>query len=167
MEAIPATRYVQTDDGISLAYRITGDGPRDVVWIAGLGYPSDLVADESGFVHLARRLGAFSRVFWYEARGFGASGGSFLDNDPDIVVRDLDVMVDSVLSDQVVLVGWGHSGSAAIRYAVARPERTAGLVLIDSYAHYFAVRTTRLAPPKKSWKIGSHWQRTSGAQDFF
>ena len=130
------TRYVETADGISLAYRITGDGPLDLVWIAGLGYPGELVADEPGFVHLARRLGAFSRTIWYEARGFGASGGSFLDNTPDLLVTDLQAVLDAIDSQQAVLLGWGHSGTVAVRYAVAHPERTAALILVDSYARY-------------------------------
>ena len=39
MDDRSSTRYVETSDGISLAYKITGEGPQDLVWIAGLGYP--------------------------------------------------------------------------------------------------------------------------------
>ena len=45
-------------------------------------------------------------------------------------------MLDAENLERVVLLGWGHSGTVAIRYAVAHPERTSALVLVDSYARY-------------------------------
>jgi class 3 adenylate cyclase/pimeloyl-ACP methyl ester carboxylesterase len=160
-----ATRYVETLDGVSLAYKITGDGPIDLVWIAGLGYPGDLVADEPGFVHLAGRLGRFTRTIWYETRGFGASGGTFTENTPELLVADLTALLDAENLEHVVLLGWGHSGTVAIRYAVAHPERTKALVLVDSYARYvqgvgYSVGPTedeleeRLALARQVWGTG-------------
>jgi class 3 adenylate cyclase len=165
MDGRSSTRYVETPDGVSLAYKITGEGPIDLVWIAGLGYPSDLVSDEPGFVHLAGRLGRFTRTIWYEARGFGASGGTFSENTPELLVADLTALLDAENIASPVVLGWGHSGTAAIRYAVAHPERTKALILVDSYARYvrgddYAVGPTeeeleeRLAFAKQVWGTG-------------
>ena len=136
MDERSPTRYVGAPDGVSLAYKVTGEGPIDLVWIAGLGYPGDLISDEPGFVHLAGRLGRFTRTIWYEPRGSGASGGVFTENSPELLVADLTALLDAEKLQQVVLLGWGHSGTVAIRYAEAYPERTEALILVDSYARY-------------------------------
>jgi class 3 adenylate cyclase/pimeloyl-ACP methyl ester carboxylesterase len=128
-------RYAEATDGVSLSYMTTGEGPTDLVWIAGLGYPVDLIAGEPGFLHLAKRLRTFTRTTWADPRGMGASGGNVLDvfNTHD---GDITAILDAAESAKVVLVGWGHSGTPVIRYASAHPERVTALVLIDSYAHY-------------------------------
>jgi pimeloyl-ACP methyl ester carboxylesterase len=129
------TSFAETADGVRLSYKVIGTGAIDLVWISGLGYPVDLFADEPGFAHLAKRLSAFSRTVWYESRGIGASGGNLLDV-PDTQVGDLTTVLDAAQCDGPVIVGWGHSGTSAARYAATHPERSAALVLIDAYAHY-------------------------------
>jgi hypothetical protein len=32
---IPKTRYARASDGVSIAYQVLGDGPRDLVWVPG------------------------------------------------------------------------------------------------------------------------------------
>jgi hypothetical protein len=32
---IPQTHYAKAPDGVSIAYQVVGDGPRDLVWIPG------------------------------------------------------------------------------------------------------------------------------------
>lgn len=128
-------RYAEAADGVSLSYMTTGEGPTDLVWVAGLGYPVDLIAGEPGFLHLAKRLRTFTRTTWADPRGMGASGGNVLDVF-DTQDGDITAILDAAGLEQVVLVGWGHSGTPVIRYAIAHPERVTALVLIDSYAHY-------------------------------
>ena len=71
------TSYVSAPDGVSLAYQVFGAGPLDLVFFPGLALPIDLLWEDPGFVHFARRLGRFSRTVWHEGRGIGASGGHF------------------------------------------------------------------------------------------
>jgi hypothetical protein len=73
----PVTRYARAPDGVSLAYQVTGDGPLDLVLWPGFSYLTDLLWEDLGFRHIARRLGGFSRTIWHEPRGVGASGGDF------------------------------------------------------------------------------------------
>jgi class 3 adenylate cyclase len=133
----PVTRYAKAPDGVSVAYQVTGDGPLDLVFSPTNSTPIDLGWVARSFVRFARRLGGFSRTTWCEARGIGASGGTFHDRfDDEIVDADLTAVLDAVGCDRVVLVGPSEGGPVAIRYAATHPERVAGLVLINSYAHY-------------------------------
>jgi class 3 adenylate cyclase len=132
----PTTAYLDAPDGVRIAYHVTGAGSMDLVWIAGIGYPFDLLWDEPGFEHLAKRLGAFSRTIWYEGRGFGASGGSYLDRFRETETTDLTGLLDACGCDAAAIVGFSHSGPWAIRYAASHPERVTSLILVDAYAHY-------------------------------
>jgi pimeloyl-ACP methyl ester carboxylesterase len=129
----PVTRYVTASDGVSIAYKATGDGPLELLFVPGLGIPIDLLWDEPNFVRFAKRLGSFSRTVWYEPRGSGASGGEYVDSLSDM---DKTTVLDSAGCGRVVVVGSGNTGPAAIRYAVAYPERVRALVLIGTFAHY-------------------------------
>jgi class 3 adenylate cyclase len=132
----PITRYVKAHDGVSIAYQVTGDGPLDLVLPGTNAWPIDLVWDAPSFVRFARRLGGFSRTVWCEARGIGASGGSFEDRYiDDVVDADLTAVLDAVGCERAVLVGTSEGGPVVIRYAATHPERVRALVLINTYAH--------------------------------
>jgi class 3 adenylate cyclase/pimeloyl-ACP methyl ester carboxylesterase len=137
VEERPHTRYVNTPDGVSLAYQVQGDGPLNLLWGQAGAFPYDLLWDEPSFAHLARRLAGFSRTIWFTPRGFGASGGHVPEvNIEESVTDDLTVVLDDCQCESVTLVGPGSSGPRMIRYAHAHPERIRSLVLIDTFAHY-------------------------------
>ena len=69
MDERPVTRYVTAPDGVSLAYQVIGGGPLDLVFFPGLALPIDLLWEDTGFNHFARRLSRFSRTVWLEGRG--------------------------------------------------------------------------------------------------
>lgn len=132
----PVTRYAKTHDGASIAYQVTGEGPLDVVIFPGLARPIDLLWEDPGFVHFARRIRNFSRMVWLEGRGIGASGGGFADSSADPSGYDLSAVLDAVGSEQVVLVAHGSAVPYAIGYAADQVERVSALVLIDGHAYY-------------------------------
>jgi class 3 adenylate cyclase len=133
----PVTRYAKAPDGVSIAYQVTGAGPLELVLPPTNASPIDLLWDAPSFVRFVRRLGGFSRTAWCEARGIGASGGTFHDRFVDeIVDADLTAVLDAVGCERVVLVGPSEGGPVAIRYAATHPERVTALVLINSWAHY-------------------------------
>ena len=133
----PTTRYAEAPGGVSIAYQVTGDGPIDLVFPPGIGVPIDLLWDEPGFIHFAKRLRQFSRTIWRESMGVGASGGNVLDAFVE-GVRDaeLTVLLDATGCERVVLVGVAGGGATAIRYAATYPERVTALILINTFAHY-------------------------------
>jgi class 3 adenylate cyclase/pimeloyl-ACP methyl ester carboxylesterase len=137
----PIARYTTTEDGVSLAYHVTGDGPVDLVWVPGGAYPFDLLWDEPAFQHVVQRLARFSTTIWAGYRGLGASGGRVLDIFAEGVVdRDMTKFLDDCDRQTVGLVASGMGGPWAISLAVAHPERVTALVLIDTYAHYVRER---------------------------
>jgi class 3 adenylate cyclase/pimeloyl-ACP methyl ester carboxylesterase len=139
MEERPQTRYVNAPDGVSLAYQVFGDGPLDVMWVPPGAFSYDLLWDEPGFAHLARRLAGFSRNIWFTPRGIGGSGDrrSELSTDAEeTIVEDVSVVLDDCQCEKVTLVGPGAPGGRVIRYAHDHPERVASLVLIEAFAYY-------------------------------
>ena len=75
MTDTPETLYTRSADGTNLAYQMSGEGPHDVVFVHGGGVPIDLLSEDPGFIRVRKRLGAFSRTVWFDARGWGASEG--------------------------------------------------------------------------------------------
>jgi class 3 adenylate cyclase len=136
VEERPTTEYYEAPDGVRIAYQITGAEKMDLVWIAGIGFPFDLLWEEPGFARLARRLGNFSRTIWWEGRGIGASGGNFVDRWRGTGDGDLTGLLDACGCETATLIGFMQSGPWAISYAAEHPERVNALVLIDTHSHY-------------------------------
>jgi class 3 adenylate cyclase len=136
-EQVPETKYARSADGTKLAYQVTGDGPLDLVVLHGLAVPVDLMRENPGLVRISKRLGSFSRTIWRDTRGSGASEGDRHGSDnPEVADEDLIAVLDAVGSEQAVLLGYGLSGSSAIRFSATHPERVSALVLVNTWAHY-------------------------------
>src|SRR5580704_8498357 len=58
---------------VHLAYRVFGDGPRDIVLIPGTLSHLELTWERPSFKHLLERLAEFARVVVFEKRGQGLS----------------------------------------------------------------------------------------------
>ena len=66
------TRYARSGD-VHIAYRVFGDGPRDIVLIPGKLSHVELLWEVPSNQHLLKRLTAFSRVIVFDKRGQGLS----------------------------------------------------------------------------------------------
>jgi pimeloyl-ACP methyl ester carboxylesterase len=115
--------------GLRLEYQQWGpaDVSSGVVLVHGLGSSShiwDFVAP-----HLAERS---LRVVALDQRGHGESDQPDTGYDFPSVVEDLTGFVEAVgLSEPSVVVGHSWGASVVLHYAVAHPNRTAGLALVD------------------------------------
>src|SRR5262245_44118952 len=137
MSDATATQYVRSADGTNLAYRVTGDGPLDLMFLTATNFPIDLMWDEPAVVRIGRRLGAFARTIWFDPRGGGASEGTVAWEDAgEIFAADLTAVLDAAGAERVALVGASASGQHAIQFSVSDPERVNALVLLNTYAHY-------------------------------
>ena len=75
MTTIPETRYATTEDGVSIAYQIVGDGPVDLVLeLEGWGNV-EIMWELDALADLFERLSQFSRLVLHDRRGTGLSGG--------------------------------------------------------------------------------------------
>jgi hypothetical protein len=100
------THYRRSADGTNLAYQVSGEGPLQVVWRGAVaGLPFDLLGDDPGFIRVRRRLGAFSRTVWFDARGMGASEGDPRDLlSEGVFDADLTAVLDTVGFDRPAMV---------------------------------------------------------------
>jgi pimeloyl-ACP methyl ester carboxylesterase len=127
----PPIQYVQTSDGVSIAYYAMGGGQGPtVVWME---LPSQLQLEQKLFPDQMRIYRAMSRLgtlVRYDHRGFGLSDRSITKFPLDDLVRDLEAVVDNLALEPFVLVAAGpFTGIIAISYAASHPERVAKLVL--------------------------------------
>jgi class 3 adenylate cyclase len=137
MTTAPETRYIRSADGTNLAYQVSGDGPLDLVFLVGGPFPIDLLSEDPGFIRVRKRLCAFSRTVWSDARGMGASEGDRRDAlRGQISDADLTAVLDAVGFERPALVAEELTGGRAIHFSVTHPERVSALVLVNTYAHY-------------------------------
>jgi class 3 adenylate cyclase len=156
-------RWAQNGD-VSLAFRVLGDGPVDLVFLGGIASHIEVLLEEPGLRRWWERLGSIARVILMDRRGLGLSDR--LDNGRPLTleeeVGDLDAVLDAAGSDRVVIQAYAAGGPLAIHYAARRPERTLALVLYASvivterdeeaaWADSPEERAARVA------RLGEHW----------
>ena len=127
------TRYAKSGD-VNIAYQVAGEGPLDLVLVAG--FVSHLESDweEPRSAHFLERLASFSRLIRFDKRGTGLSdrpGGL-----PDLETRmdDVRAVMDAVGSERAALFGYSEGGPMSCLFAATYPERTAALALYGTYA---------------------------------
>jgi pimeloyl-ACP methyl ester carboxylesterase len=132
---LPVTHYARSDD-VNIAYQVTGDGPRDLVYVPGWISNIEVMWEDPGLARFLRRLASFSRLITFDKRGTGLSDSVELDQLPTLEVRmdDVRAVMDAVGSEQATLFGHSEGGNMCILFAATYPERTEGLILTGSYA---------------------------------
>jgi class 3 adenylate cyclase len=120
---------VQRPDGVSIAYQVVGEGPRDVVYVPGFISHLDLAWSEPGFVEFIRRMAGFSRLIMFDKPGTGLSDP--IDKVPTLEERcdDLRVVCDAVGTQRPVLMGFSEGASSCLLFAATWPERVESMVL--------------------------------------
>ena len=132
---MPTTRYALSDD-LNIAYQVTGDGPRDLVFVPGWISNVEVMWEEPRMARLLERLGSFSRLIVFDKRGTGMSDRVQSESLPSLEERmdDVRAVMDAVGSESATLLGHSEGGNMCILFAATYPERTDGLILVSSYA---------------------------------
>ncbi|MEO8573719.1 MAG: adenylate/guanylate cyclase domain-containing protein, partial [Pyrinomonadaceae bacterium] len=88
------------------------------------------------FASFLERLGSFSRLILFDKRGTGLSDRVPINELPTLEQRmeDLHAVMDAVGSKRAILIGVSEGGPMCSLFAATYPERTAGLVMIGTYA---------------------------------
>ncbi len=132
----PATRYAESGD-VSIAYQVVGDGPVDLLFIAGGISHLDLQWRNPGWGGFLSRLGSIARLITFDWRGTGLSDpvaeGPTFDQHKD----DIAAVMAAARSERVILLGFSAGGFLAAQFAASDPERTEALILWDAFATMF------------------------------
>jgi pimeloyl-ACP methyl ester carboxylesterase len=129
------TRYARSGD-VNIAYQTAGDGPADLVYVAGWISNVELNWDEPSHAHVLTRLAAFSRLIVFDKRGTGLSDPVPLDRLPPLETRmdDVRAVLDAVGSERATLFGFSEGGLMSVLFAATYPERVSALVLYGTFA---------------------------------
>jgi pimeloyl-ACP methyl ester carboxylesterase len=125
-------KYAKSGD-VHIAYRVFGDGPRDIILVPGTVSHVELYWELPINEYLLKRLCAFARVIVFDKRGQGLSD-RVAQQTIDERVDDVRTVMDAAGSKRATIYGWSEGGQLSITFAARHPERTAGLVLYASCA---------------------------------
>ena len=139
----PQIQYVQTKDGVNIAFSTQGDGPAivrmsNVPW-SHFQLQWEKMPERRAFVRsMAER---FTYVD-YDFRGAGSSTREVAGFSLDAHILDLEAVVDHLELETFALIAIINSGPLAIAYVARNPQRISRLVLVNSYARYSDVLAT-------------------------
>ncbi|HXG76325.1 MAG TPA: adenylate/guanylate cyclase domain-containing protein [Gaiellaceae bacterium] len=131
----PETKYALSGD-IHIAYQVVGTGPPDIVFVPEFWHSIEAQWDEPSFAAFLERVTSFGRLVSFDQRGTGLSDPVALSDLPSLEqwMDDVRAVMDEIGSEQAVLLGLGGGGCMAILFAATYPQRTAGLILVNSFA---------------------------------
>ena len=125
-------RYARSGD-VHIAYRVFGEGPRDLVLIPGTLSHAELYWELPINQYLLKRFTSFARVIVFDKRGQGLSdrvGEQTLEER----IGDVRAVMDAAGSAHATIFGWSEGGSMSLMFSATYPERTSTLVLCGSFA---------------------------------
>jgi len=129
------TRYAD-NGGVSIAYQVVGQGPRDLVLVPGWVSNVEMFWEEPSCAHFLRRLASFSRLILFDKRGTGLSDKVSVEEPPTLEQRmdDVRAVMDAVGSDRAALYGYSEGGPMCALFAATYPERSLALIMDGSFA---------------------------------
>ncbi len=128
---MPETRYARSGE-VHIAYQVVGDGPLDLVWIPNLAHHVELSWENPIAARWLERLAALARVLVFDKRGTGMSDRAASGSTLETRMEDIRAVMDAAGSDRAVVCALGDGGPLAMLFAATYPDRTSGLVLMNS-----------------------------------
>jgi DNA-binding CsgD family transcriptional regulator/pimeloyl-ACP methyl ester carboxylesterase len=148
----PPVHYVRASDGYDIAYSVCGPGMLLVMLPDTYNHIQLLWTEDTYMRPWLSELASRFRVVQYDGRGQGMSTrGLRADHSSTDHVRDLEAVLDAVGERPYVLVGRTVFAHAAVRYAVAHPERVSALVLISVPVSGMSLTSIFTTAARKSW----------------
>ncbi len=131
----PKTHFTRSGD-VHIAYQVVGEGPLDLVFVAGWLSHIELAWEEPTLAAFLRRLASFSRLILFDKRGTGLSDRVPNDKLPTLEERmdDVRAVMDAVGSERAALFGFSEGGNMSTLFAATYPERTTALALFGTFA---------------------------------
>ena len=130
----PDTQFTRTADDVSIAYKVLGDGPFDVIVVPGFVSHVELIWEVPPAVHMIQRLASFARLIMFDKRGSGMSDPVMGAPTLEERIDDVRAVMDAAGSEQAVLIGISEGVPMSILFAATHPERVRALVLYGGMA---------------------------------
>ena len=119
------TKYAKSGD-VHIAYRIFGDGPRDIVVVPGTISHVELYWEFPMNEYLLKRLTSFARVIVFDKRGQGLS-----DRVAEQTLEErTGAVMDAAGSERATIFGWSEGGAMSMMFAATSPEPTPPWALV-------------------------------------
>jgi class 3 adenylate cyclase len=136
MATAPKTQYATAPDGVSIAYQVVGDGPRDLVWVPGWISHVEAVWEEPSLARFFERLASFSRLILFDKRGTGMSDRVPVAELPTLEQRMADILTvcEAVGAERPALLGVSEGAPLCMLFAATYPARTAAIILVGGFA---------------------------------
>src|SRR4029450_12297418 len=125
-------KYARIGD-VHIAYRVFGDGPRDLVLVPGTLSHAGLYWEFPITQYLFKRRTAFARVIVFDKRGQGLSD-RVAEQTLEERIGDVRVVMDAAGSDRAAIYGWSEGGPMCLMFAATYPARTSALILFGTFA---------------------------------
>jgi class 3 adenylate cyclase len=127
-----SVRYAWNQD-VALAYEVVGEGPVDLLLLAGAPSNLDVQWEDSRYAAFLRRLADGRRLIITDRRGTGLSDRFSPSAIPPVeaLKDDLLRVLDAARSDRAVVLSWNETTMVAQLFAATHPGRCAGLIMLD------------------------------------
>ncbi len=152
---MPTTHYANSG-GVSIAYQVVGDGPRDVILVLGFATHLDLQWELPAFARFCERIASFARLIIFDKRGTGLSDPVSEVPTLEQRVDDIRAVMDAAASARATLMGISEGAPTSVLVAATHPERVEALVLYGAMG-----RTTEA--PDYPWAAPADALRESAA----
>jgi class 3 adenylate cyclase/esterase/lipase len=152
-------KYARSGD-VHIAYRVFGDGPRDLVLIPGTLSHAELYWEFPVNQYLLKRLTSFARVIVFDKRGQGLSD-RVAEQTLEERIGDVRAVMDAAGSPRATIYGWSEGGPMSLMFSATYPERTSALVLCGSFA---SVKAEPWAVSQETWSDFLHQIETRWGQ---
>jgi len=136
-DAVPRTRYVQTSDGIHIAFQVIGEGERDMVLVPGLMSHIELIWEDHETADFYQRLARLGRLILFDKRDTGLSDRAPGTMSLEERMEDVRAVMQAAGSSQAVLFGYSEGAPMSILFAATYPERVTALILASASARWF------------------------------
>ncbi len=143
----PTTRYARSGDA-SIAYQVAGDGPLDLLFLAGWLTQLEHLWEAPANRRFLERLMTFSRLIIFDSRGTGLSERVLDAYTLEQEARDALAVLDAAGSERSALITYAQGGLVGALLAADHPERVGALIMYASIA-------------RTSWAPDYEWAMTT------
>lgn len=134
---VPPTRYATNGD-VHIAYQVTGDGERDILFVPGAISHLDLWWEDHATSRFLHRMAESGRLIIFDKRDTGLSDRS---PDSDTLADRMDDMLAVMAAcdcDRATVVGFSEGAAMSLLFAATHPDRVDSLVLAGASARWSA-----------------------------